>query len=117
MFSYPSLLHIMILFAMVLSSAMRLSFTCTIRFPPISLTTVTSLSTTNPSSARCWRTSSLPEILRMVAVSPAFAIVSGIIPSPPPAMWLVKPNLKISLSLPPLTNLVKSISRKTCFFG
>jgi DNA-binding PadR family transcriptional regulator len=31
---------------MVLSSAMRLSFTCTIRFPPISLTTVTSLSTT-----------------------------------------------------------------------
>ena len=54
---------------MVLSSAIRLSFTCTIRFPPISLTTVTSLSTTKPSSARCWRTSSLPEILRTVTVA------------------------------------------------
>ena len=41
--------------------------------------TVTSLPTTNPSSARCSRTSSLPLILRMVTVSPAFVIVKGII--------------------------------------
>ena len=66
-------------FAMVLSSAMRLSLTWMIRLPAISLTTVTSLSTTNPSSARCSRTSSLPVIFLMVTVSPAFAIVRGII--------------------------------------
>lgn len=46
----------------VLSSARRLSLTCTIRLPAISLTTVTSLPTTKPSSARCRRTSSLPVI-------------------------------------------------------
>ena len=69
----------MIRLAMALSSAMRLSFTWRIRLPPSSLTTVTSPSTTKPSSARCWRTSSLPVIFRMVTVSPCFAIVRGII--------------------------------------
>ena len=59
------------------SRATRLSFTCKIRLPAISLTTVTVPSTTKPSSARCWRTSSLPVILRMVTVSPGLAIVIG----------------------------------------
>ena len=35
--------------------------------------------TTKPSSARCCRTSSFPVILRITTVSPAFAIVKGII--------------------------------------
>ena len=60
------------------SKAIRLSFTCRIRFPPILLTTVIVESTTKPSSARCWRTSSLPVIFRMVTVSPIAAIVKGI---------------------------------------
>ena len=72
----------MIRFAMVLSNATRLSFTCRIRLPASWLTTVTSLFTTNPSSARCYRTSSLPVILRIVTVSPGRAIVRGIIKPP-----------------------------------
>src|SRR5699024_1444027 len=70
---------IMIRLAMPLSSATRLFFTCPIRLPAIALTTVTSVSTTKPISARCWRTSSFPVILRMVTGSPGVAIVSGII--------------------------------------
>ena len=43
------------------------------------LTTVTVLSATKPSSARCCRTSSLPVTFRMTTVSPGFAIVSGML--------------------------------------
>ena len=78
-----SSIQIMIRFAIVRSRATRLSFTCKIRLPPSSETTVTSLSTTNPSSARCWRIWSLPVIFRIVTVSPTLAIDNGIMQPPP----------------------------------
>jgi hypothetical protein len=67
----------MIRVAMERSRATRLSFTCTIKFPASSVTTVTTPSTTKPSSARCWRTSSFPVIFRIVTVSPGLIIPMG----------------------------------------
>ena len=72
-----------ILLAMPLLRATRVSFTFTIRLPPISETTTTLLPTTNPRLARNRFVSSFPRISFTTVSFPIWAIANGIINTTP----------------------------------